>query len=78
MLNDHSDNIQVINYNTTPKLIIKVRELEKTFNSVNKLDFSQVRGGKNNKKPQSKSRRLRVSTKSYKHHIKTNSRKNVK
>ena len=78
VLNGHSDNIQVINYNTTPKLIIKVRELEKTFNSINKLDFSQVRGGKNNKKQQSKSRRLRVSTKYYKHHIKTISRKNVK
>jgi hypothetical protein len=78
MLNGHSDNIQVINYNTTPKLIIKVRELEKTFNSVNKLDFSHVSGGKNNKKQQSKSRRLRVSTKSYKNHRKTIARKNVK
>lgn len=78
VLNGHSDNIQVINYNTTPKLIIKVRELQGAFNTVNKLDFSQRRGGKNNKKQQSKSRRLQASTKSYKHHRKTISHKNVK
>jgi hypothetical protein len=77
-LNGDSDNIQVINYNTTPRLIIKVRELQGAFNTVNKLDFSQRRGGKNNKKRPSNSVRSRASTKSHKHHIKTFSRKNVK
>jgi hypothetical protein len=77
-LNGDSDNIQVINYNTTPRLIIKVRELQGAFNTVNKLDFSQRRGGKNNKKRPSNSVRSRASTKSHKHHRKTFSRKNVK
>ena len=77
VLNGHSDGIQIINI-TTPRLINKVREFQETFNTVNKLDFSQGRGGKNNKKQQNKSRRLHASPKSYKHHRKAYSRKNVK
>ena len=77
VLNGHSDGIQIINI-TTPRLINKVREFQEAFNTVNKLDFSQRRGGKNNKKQQNKSRRLHASPKSYKHHRKAYSRKNVK
>ena len=78
VLNGHSDNIQVINYNTTPRLIIKVRELQGAFNTVNKLDFSRNHGGKHNKKQQSKSMRSHASTKCYKHYRKSFTLKNVK
>jgi hypothetical protein len=56
----------------------KVDELKASFNTTNKLDFSKVNGGKNNKKQQRKSIRTRASTKSHKHHRKSFTLKNVK
>ena len=49
-----------------------------SFNTTNKLDFSKVNGGKNNKKQQRKSIRTHASTKSHKHHRKSFTLKNVK
>lgn len=56
----------------------KVEELQMSSNTVNKLDFSKVNGGKNNKKQQRKSIRTCASTKSHKHHRKSFTLKNVK
>jgi hypothetical protein len=73
------EDIQVI-YTISDESSIKekVQELQTSFNTTNKLDFSQVNGGKNNKKQQSKSMRSRTSTKSHKHHRKSFTLKNVK
>ena len=75
---DYDDGIQEISYNVSPKLIIEVNKLKKNFNTTNKLDFSKVNGGKNNKKQQRKSIRTHASTKSHKHHRKSFTLKNVK
>jgi hypothetical protein len=75
---DGDDGIQEIRYNVPPNLINKVKKLQKSFNTTNKLDFSRANGGKNNKKQQSKSMRSRASTKSHKHHRKSFTLKNVK
>jgi hypothetical protein len=73
------ENIQVIyTIPTESSIKKKVYELQTSFNTTNKLDFSRANGGKNNKKKQSKSMRSRTSTKSHKHHRKSFTLKNVK
>lgn len=73
------EDIQVIYYIPAKSPIEKkVDELKASFNTTNKLDFSKVNGGKNNKKQQSKSIHTRASTKSHKHHRKSFTLKNVK
>jgi len=72
------DQIMRVYYNFNKNIKEKVEELQMSFNTVNKLDFSQAQGGKNNKKQQRKSIRTRASTKSHKHHRKSFTLKNVK
>ena len=72
------DQIMHVYYNFKKDIKEKVKELQMSFNNVNKLDFSKVNGGKNNKKQQRKSIRTRASTKSHKHHRKSFTLKNVK
>ena len=72
------DQIMRVYYNFNKNIKEKVEELQMSFNTVNKLDFPKVNGGKNNKKQQRKSIRTRASTKSHKHHRKSFTLKNVK
>ena len=72
------DQIMRVYYNFNKNIKEKVEELQMSFNTVNKLDFSKVNGGKNNKKQQRKSIRTRASTKSHKHYKKSFTLKNVK